>query len=118
MEPIDSSTWEPCPSEVVTFKCTEELTGCIFLIPTGGRLYVLNFVDKKNHRVFDTGLHVYTTGFFAGRDRLFTLGSDPFAPFILNPAGTIEITPQELPDEVLKLFVFACSRGVYKPVVL
>ncbi|KZP07830.1 hypothetical protein FIBSPDRAFT_939308 [Athelia psychrophila] len=68
-------------SESIDLSLTEELTGRIFLIPTGGRLYVLDFVDKKKRRVFDTGFHVYTTGFLgaAHRDRLFTLGSEPGA---------------------------------------
>lgn len=122
-----TQTWEPRPSDIVSFQCTEELTGRIFLIPTGTRLFILDFVDQEKHRVLNTGLHVYTTGFFgeAYRDRLFNYSHDPYTPlqsplpiFILNPAGTIEITPQELPDNVMKTIVFPCSRGVYRPVVL
>ncbi|KZP02268.1 hypothetical protein FIBSPDRAFT_942121, partial [Athelia psychrophila] len=114
------------PSAFVAFQCTAELTGRIFPTPTGGRPFVLDFVDSQNRRVLDTGLHVYITGIFGSqvdvRDRVLTLGgggdTPPTGLFVLNPAGTIEITPQELPDEVLKTIGFACSRGVYRPFVL
>ncbi|KZP31085.1 hypothetical protein FIBSPDRAFT_1037922 [Athelia psychrophila] len=120
---MDISISEHRPSTFVAFQCTAELTGRIFPAPTGGRPFVLDFVDSQNRRVLDTGLHVYITGIYgaAARDRVLTLGSGGDTPptglFVLNPAGTIEITPQELPDKVLKMIAFACSRGVYRPVV-
>lgn len=63
---------------------------------TDRRLYVLDFVDIVD---LVAPLHV------------------PIGVFILHPEGTSEITPQDLPDEVLRTIVFACRRSVYGPVI-
>lgn len=121
----NTQTWEPDASEVVaSFQCTEDLTGRLFPTPGGGGLYVLDFVDKTNRRVPDPGLEVYAGGYFGYTDRDIVYHVPCATPgvstgvFVFNPAGaTIEVTPQDNPDEVLKTIGFTCTRGVHKPFV-
>lgn len=83
---------------------------------------MLDFVDSQNRRVIDTGLHVYIIGIFSSyaRQRVLALGNGTDTPptgvFILDPDGTVHITPQELPDKVLKTIIFGFASGdVYEP---
>lgn len=118
-------TWEPCPSDVVAFQFTEDLTGRVFPMPGGGNLFLLDFVDSKNQRVIETGLDVYSRGMWGSAAR-FKRGPKPSggsaAPFpdppgvyVLNPLVAAEVTPEGLPYKVLKRIDFSWVGDDYLP---
>ena len=119
----DKQIWEPQLSDIISFQCTANLAGRLFPFPSSLGLYMLDFVDSNNNCVVDPGLNITTIGIEGQNIRIrippyddSCLEGPPHKPrglFLLNTAGTIRITTQEPPIQVLKTIMFEISEGMF-----